>query len=68
MDIWDVNDQGNLGQTAVLSGGQWCGKPTGRKKEKCHFKSVGNGVRKRIGFLCLLLYVWTLKDIQIQGC
>lgn len=48
----------NLGQTAVHSGGQQRGEENQEEREKCHFKSAGNEVRKRIGFLCLLLYVW----------
>lgn len=62
----------NLGQTAAFSGGWWAavrGANQERKmKEKCHFKSAENKVRKHNRFLCLLLYVWTIKDIQIQGC
>lgn len=49
--------QENLGQTAVLSGGQRFGELARRKREKCHFKSAGNGERKRIGFLYLLCIV-----------
>lgn len=48
----------NLGQTAVHSGGQRRGEENREEGGKCHFKSAGNEVRKRVGFLCLLLYVW----------
>lgn len=48
----------NLGQTAVHLGGQRRAEGNREEGGKCHFKSAGNEVRKRIGFLCLLLYVW----------
>lgn len=45
MDMRDVGYRGNLGQE------------NREEREKRHFKSAGNKVRKRVGFLCLLLYV-----------